>query len=154
VTFAEVVGSIAGIGGGAAGLASFILTVRKARKRHDDTLCAQAKRTLENFHDGILLVNREGVIIYANKQARFITGYSTELVGRDFRILIPPDLRGQHEGHFQRFWSNPHTRKMGAGMELTLIDRLGNRLRVDLSLTPQEDEFGGSEAAVGIRVIT
>lgn len=135
------------------GLAAFVGVVRHHRKEHTDSSCAQAKRALENFHDGILIANRELTIVFANKQARAITGYGVDLVGKSIYDLIPERFRDRHREHVQRFFNDPHTRKMGVlPMELWLIDRFGIEKRMRLSLSPSENEYGGIETTVGMQV--
>lgn len=125
---------------------------RRRKLEKTDAETARAVRAFENFHDGLIVVNRDNIIVAANRQARLITAFA-DLVGRDFRILIPERYRVDHEAHAARYHDSPRTRRMGtSGMALSMVDRYGREKKVRLSLTPMEDEYGGSEVMVGIEV--
>lgn len=126
---------------------------RKQQIQKIDERVRRIGRWFEIFHDGLIIVNRDNIIVDANRQARLITAY-VDLVGRDFRVLIPERMRLAHENHVAKFHDSPHTRRMGTtGMELSLVDRYGREKRVRLSLTPGEDDYGGAEVMVGMEVI-
>lgn len=125
---------------------------RKRKEEQEGAISQRRFRAFENFHDGLIIVNRDNIIVDANRQARLITAHA-DLVGKDFRVLIPEDRRPAHEVHAERYHDSPRTRRMGtSGMELELLDRYGRIKPVYLSLTPMEDEYGGSEVIVGIEV--
>lgn len=135
-------------------IVSLIDRRRKIVKVHDDEACNRAKRNYEQAYDGKITINRDGLIVEANRQARFITAYNSDLKGKNFRILIPKRFQERHEEHLRRYFDNPHPRAMGAaGMELWMVDKLGNEKRVKQSLTPIEDDYGGIEVTVGIEVV-
>lgn len=127
---------------------------RRMKAEHDDEACERAKRMIEGFYLGLMQVDRSGRITAANKAARFITGYNNDLIGRDYRILIPERLRERHEIHWSRYWDDPRQRKMGLlGMKTMLVDRLGIEKRTVQSLSPTEDPYGGAEVTIGIEVV-
>lgn len=137
-----------------AGIAAYTGVSRRKKGEHEDIRCRRFMRAFESFHDGIIIVDRDLRILEANRQARGITGYGNELVGRSVYDLIPDRYREHHRSHVQRFFNDPHTRKMGvAPMELWLIDRRGIEKRMDLSLSPAEDDYGSFEVTVGMRVV-
>lgn len=136
------------------GAASFLTVTRRQRVEHGDVVCERIKRAFENFHGGVLIANRDLMIVWANKQSRAITGYYGDLIGHSVYDLIPEELRDKHRTHVAKFFDDPHTRLMGiAGMPLWLVDRTGRRKAVQISLTPYEDGYGSIEVLVGIQVV-
>jgi PAS domain S-box-containing protein len=156
VTTGAIIATIAAlsaVGALLGGVAAFWLASRKVRTEHEDVSCQRAKRAIESFHNGMLIVDRDLNIVLANKQARAITGY-VDLVGRSVYELIPDGLRDAHRNHVARYFDDPHTRRMGTSdMQLSLVDRFGRAKPMRLSLTPMENEYGGLEVTVGMEVI-
>lgn len=127
---------------------------RKKAVEHEDVLCRRFRRFFENT-PAALIVDRSLTILNANKRARLITGYGTDLEGMSVYSLIPTEHREIHRGHVKRFFSDPIARRMGSSrgatqQEFPLLTRSGEIVMVDISLAPMEDDFGGQEVAVGI----
>lgn len=90
----------------------------------------------ENATEGILLTDRDGVIILANPAAERIFRYtSEELVGQPVEILIPQQYRGNHPKLRQNFHDHPQDRVMGAGRDLHGIRKGGDDFPVEVSLS-------------------
>lgn len=128
---------------------------RKKAVEHEDVLCRRFKRFFENTHNASLIVDRGLTILHANRRARAVTGYGSELEGKSVYDLIPPDLREKHREHVKRFFADPMTRRMGSSrgaiqQQFPLMTRLGDIVQSDISLSPMEDEYGAIEVAVGI----
>lgn len=153
MTTIAIIAAVSACGGLLGGIAAFWGVSRRVSREHEDVSCQRAKRAIESFHNGMLIVDRDLNIVLANKQARAITGY-VDLVGRSVYELIPDNLRETHRNHVARYFDDPHTRRMGtSGMQLSLVDRFGREKPMRLSLTPMENEYGGLEVTVGMEVI-
>jgi PAS domain S-box-containing protein len=99
----------------------------------------------ENATEGILLINREGIIILANPAAEKTFGYDRdELLGQPIEILIPMQTRGHHSKLRDSFHKAPQNRVMGAGRDLNGTRKNGENFPVEVSLsfyTQQNETF-------------
>src|SRR5581483_10235022 len=74
---------------------------------------------LESMPDAIVMVNPAGRIVLVNGQAEELFGYSRdELLGKPVEMLLPERFRNDHVAHRARYFAEPKTRAMGAGLEL------------------------------------
>ncbi|MFD2917664.1 PAS domain-containing sensor histidine kinase [Psychroserpens luteus] len=98
---------------------------------------------LESAPDAMVIVNEIGEIQLINKQAEKLFGYSAEeLFGESVEILIPRRFAGNHTSDRDGFFSNPNARRMGEGKELFGINKEGNEIPIQISLSPLETEEG------------
>jgi len=78
-----------------------------------------------------------------NGQAERLFGYErAELLDQPLAILIPESLRHGHSEHMNRYFMNPTTRSMGAGLELMARKKDGTHFPVEISLTPIDTAEG------------
>jgi PAS domain S-box-containing protein len=109
---------------------------------------------LEFVPDAIVGVGREGEIVLVNAQAEKIFGYPRdELIGQVVEILVPKRFRDTHPRHRERYFKEPRTRPMGAGIELFAVRKDGTEFPVEISLSSIEVEQG-KLAAAAIRDIS
>jgi PAS domain S-box-containing protein len=93
----------------------------------------------ESAPDGILVVDRNGVIRDANAEAVRLFGWSRDqLEGQPIEVLVPEDVRGHHHGHRERYADQPSRRPMGIGMELTAQRQDGSTFPVEISLNQMD----------------
>ena len=98
---------------------------------------------MESATDAMIIIDREGRIILANPVIERLFGYPRqELIGKSMEILLPERFRQRH--HFQRtdYFTQPHARTMGAGIELLGLRQDGSEFPVDVSLSPLKTEQG------------
>lgn len=101
------------------------------------------RRLLEAAPDAMVIADSEGHIVLVNAQTEQMFGYSrNELLGRSIEILLPERFRQAHAGRRADYHSDPHTRPMGAGLDLTGRRRDGTEFPIDISLSPMETEDG------------
>jgi PAS domain S-box-containing protein len=92
---------------------------------------------IESAPDAMVVVNRDGMITFANTQAQLLFGYAKEaLLGQPIEALVPERYRGGHVGHRSRFFNRPGVRPMGANLELFGQRRDGSEFPVEISLSP------------------
>jgi PAS domain S-box-containing protein len=89
------------------------------------------------FDAGVFLfVNMDYTIEWSTPEANKLFGYiSGELDGKKLEILIPPDKRKTHLGHFKKFFDTPEDRNMGANIKQSVFDgykRDGSIIRVSI----------------------
>jgi PAS domain S-box-containing protein len=102
-----------------------------------------------NAPDGILLVDRQGRVVEANREAERLFGYGPgELVGIEVESLVPPEVRGDHQAHREAYARRPRPRPMGIGLELAGVRRDGTRVPVEISLSPFRE--GGEDLVISV----
>ena len=100
------------------------------------TLNNESFQALFNYASiGILVANSQGEIQMANKFIEQQFGYqSSELLGKKIEVLIPKRYAEKHIKHRERFSTDPHSRPMGLGMELSGLKKDGTEFPVEVSL--------------------
>lgn len=113
-----------------------------ATKKYADELSrtkAMFEGLFEFAPDAILIVNQDGNIVRANKQAERLFGYSrNELNNALHDILLPERFRGKHMEHRRKYMTDPHIRPMGTGLELYGKKKAGIEFPVDIALGPMK----------------
>ena len=128
------------------GFATDITRRKRAEARFLDLLASAP--------DAMVIINQSGRIVLVNAQTERLFGYSREeLIGQGVECLLPERYRVAHVGHRRGYFSEPHTRPMGAGLELYGCSKDGREFPVEISLSPLKTEEGIS-AISAIRDIT
>lgn len=121
--------------------------LREAQKRY--------KGLLEAAPDAMVVVRANGRIALANENAQEVFGHSREaLIGRQLEELIPSRFRSAHRDHRAGFMEDPHTRPMGAGLDLWALRADGTEFPVEISLSVTQTEDEGKLVTAAIRDIT
>ena len=95
------------------------------------------KPMIEAAPDGVVVVDRQGMILLANPEIARMSGWPTEeLIGQPVEMLVPPDARPRHADHRASFASASHSRPMGSNLQLSMIRRDGSLLPVEIMLSP------------------
>jgi len=95
--------------------------------------------------DAVLIVNRDGIIQYANVSALEIFGYTnTELVGMTIEVLVPESSRARHAALRTSFITERSPRTMGLGRKLLARRKNGQKFPVEIAL----GVLGGDSIAV------
>jgi PAS domain S-box-containing protein len=98
---------------------------------------------LETIPDAIVMADPTGRIVLLNEQAQTLFGYKkAELAGSPIEVLLPARFREGHVGHRTRYFAEPKTRAMGAGLELFALRKDGTEFPVEISLSPLKTEEG------------
>ena len=94
-------------------------------------------RAIDDAPDGILVVDRDGVVAFANPRAEALFGYSPgDLNGKNVDELVPDASRGSHAAHRASYMKHPRARAMGTGLDLHGQTAKGERFPVEISLSP------------------
>lgn len=97
--------------------------------------------------DGVVLVDRDGIILMANASMAAMSGYSAEeLRGQSVSIFLPPALREKHGQQMRSYFLQPSKRTMGSGQHLWLSRPDGTTVPVDIALGYSQ-VYGGTAVA-------
>ena len=95
------------------------------------------REVFEHAPDAVIIVDRAGRIVDANRQASRLFGYARDdLIGRGVEDLLPEEVRSVHTKHRAGYALRPTVRPMGQGLPLFALRSDGTRLAVDVSLSP------------------
>jgi len=93
--------------------------------------------------DAAIVTDGDGRIVFINRGAETLFGYSAEeMVGRPVEMLMPADLRDQHEEYRQRYKNSPRARPLLSGLDLYGLRKDGSRFRAEIALTPVNTDAG------------
>ncbi len=89
----------------------------------------------ESVGEGLVLVNKEGIIVETNPRVEELFGFEKEeLLGSTIEILIPESVRKNHHQHRIDYTKSPRKRNMGSGMNLQARKKDGTHFPVEISL--------------------
>jgi two-component system sensor kinase FixL len=109
---------------------------------------------LDDAPDAVLVTEANGGILFANRQAEVLFGYShAELLGSQVERLLPERFRPIHMGHRASYHAAPRTRPMGMGLDLFGRRADGTEFPVEISLSPLQTADGQRVISI-IRDIT
>ncbi len=87
--------------------------------------------------DAMVIVDRDGRILLANRQTQVLFGYAEgELLGKAVEVLLPERLHGAHQHLRSSFVQAPKARPMGSGLDLFGRRKNGSEFPVEISLSP------------------
>lgn len=113
-----------------------------------------ARQLLDTAPDAMVVVGSNSRIVYVNRQAVTLFGYSSEeLIGQSLDVLIPARYHATHGSHVARFFAAPTVRSMGSGIELFGARKDGVELPIEVSLSPLES-VSGTFVSAAIRDVT
>ncbi len=96
----------------------------------------RAQAYFRSAAEGIIVSDRTGTIQQINPRALEIFGYSDDqLLGRSIDMLLPARARAGHGDYRVRFFQNPGSRRMGAGMDPVGVRRDGSEFPIEVSLS-------------------
>lgn len=92
---------------------------------------------VESAPDAIVIADGTGFIVLVNAQTEALFGYPRqEMLGQPLELLLPERFRATHVGMRRGYTANPHTRPMGAGLDLAGRRKDGSEFPVSISLSP------------------
>jgi PAS domain S-box-containing protein len=97
----------------------------------------QFKALFEFASEGIIVANKEGIIVLVNPAAERLFGYfSGELFNEKVEVLLPRKIADHHIALRNNFHAHPGPRSMGMGRDLYGIKKDGTEFPVEVSLSP------------------
>ncbi|MFN0089229.1 MAG: PAS domain S-box protein [Acidimicrobiales bacterium] len=98
---------------------------------------AWASSLVESSPDGVVVVDRAGVMLLVNRRLEEMIGAPRdELVGQAVELLVPAAQRQVHTAHRLRYGAAPSSREMGRDLDLWARRADGAEFPVEISLSP------------------
>lgn len=108
-----------------------------------------AEALLQSTIDGVLIVDKKGMIRECNLAAEKMFGYPRgDLLGTRIEQLLPERFRNKHSGHRHGFHAHTASRTMGERQDLYALRADGQEFSVDIALIPLElegEQFVGTQ---------
>jgi PAS domain S-box-containing protein len=110
---------------------------------------SKARAILETAVDGIVTIDRSGIILSANPATVRLFGYQTdELTGRNVSMLMPEPHAGKHDGYLRHYLQTGERHIIGIGREVFGRRKDGSTFPMELSVG--EAVVGGCPIFTGI----
>jgi PAS domain S-box-containing protein len=115
-------------------LLEYDFTIKNSEKALD-SLAAQQNALLENLTDAVLTIDEENTIVFANKSAFRLYGYSpSELIGQKIFMLIPEEYRKYYENLISNYLHSGIKTINWSGMETVALHKRGHIVPVEMSI--------------------
>ncbi len=114
-------------------------TVRDALRQQQSE--RRFRGLLEAAPDGMVIVDREGLIVMVNAQTEKLFGYRRdELLGNHVELLVPERFRDTHPFHRKQYGKNPPVGPMAPDLDLCALRKDGSEFPVEITLSPMAIE--------------
>lgn len=91
---------------------------------------------IESAPIGILVVDKDGIIILSNSEAEHEFGYGKgELIGESVDNLVPPEVKEHHPAMREQFMRQGGTRQLRSGVQLKGQRKDGSQFPVEIALS-------------------
>lgn len=113
--------------------------------------CGTLNRTFENMIEQVIITNREGRILFINKAAEVVTGYSThEAIGKR-----PGELWGGNmpKEFYTKMWNDMLEKRKSVKLKISNKKKSGESYDVELLVSPILDTTGEIIFFIGIEIV-
>ncbi len=102
---------------------------------------AKQRAILDTVIDGIITINKEGVIQSFNPAASNMFGYSAdEVMGKNVKILMPSHYANEHDQYLKTYHKTGDAKIIGSGREVEGQRKNGEIFPLDLAVSKMEME--------------
>jgi PAS domain S-box-containing protein len=93
--------------------------------------------------DAMLIADEQGKIVLVNRPLELLFGYDCgALLGQQVEILLPHRYAQSHTKLREGYAEQPRPRRMGSGLALSGLHRLGHEFPVEVTLSPLRTDSG------------
>lgn len=104
---------------------------------------------LDTVVDGIITINKSGIVETLNPAAERIFGYTAaEVIGRNVNMLMPEPYHSEHNGYLKNFITSGEKKIIGIGREVVGLRKDGSTFPMDLAVS--EMQLAGKRMFTGI----
>ncbi|MEQ9562762.1 MAG: PAS domain S-box protein, partial [Woeseiaceae bacterium] len=104
---------------------------------------ATAKEILQSSNEAIVVADKRGQIVFANRQAEQLFGYTAgEMTGQPIELLMPDAFREAHKKQRHHFVGAPHSRPLVSGLDLKGQRKSGEVFDAEIALSPIRNDDG------------
>ncbi len=98
---------------------------------------------LHSAVDAAVVADKHGTILYVNREAENLFGYTPEeLLGQPVEVLMPDEFHKQHKKYRKAYRKAPRARPMLSGLDLYGRRKDGSEFRAEIALTPIKTDDG------------
>jgi PAS domain S-box-containing protein len=110
---------------------------------------ARTRAILAAAVDAIIIIDERGTIESLNGAAERLFGYdSSEMVGRNVKMLMPAPYRREHDGYLKNYTTTGIKKIIGSGREVVGLRKNGQTFPMDLAVS--EVKMGERQVFTGI----
>jgi PAS domain S-box-containing protein len=103
---------------------------------HDIDELAVLKAAVENTNEAFVTINRDQKVLFFNKAAEKIFGYSRdEVLGRDLDVIMSPQCSRDHHRAVARYIETGEPRRIGHHTEIMALRKNGETFPADISFS-------------------
>ncbi len=107
------------------------------------------KGILENAVDGIISIDKKGMILSLNPATKNIFGYSeAEMIGQNVKMLMPSPYHEEHDGYLRNYHETGKKKIIGIGRDVEGRRKDGSTFPMELAVS--ENKVGTSKNYTGI----
>lgn len=107
-----------------------------ALQHHSSEKEKVAQLVLDNVLDGIITINRLGIIESFNPAAKNIFGYTAdEVIGKNIKMLMPEPYKNNHDSYLRNYLESGIAKIIGIGREVIGKRKDGSTFPMDLAVS-------------------
>ena len=96
---------------------------------------------VDNTVDGIVTINKKGIVQSYNKACERLFGYmKDEVVGKNIKMLMPEPHHSAHDGYIDNFLKTGDAKIIGIGREVEALRKDGSTFPIDLAISSYTNE--------------
>lgn len=122
-------------------IAQFVLTMHHEHQHQQDQAALEAstqhtQTILNDIADGIITINKDGIIASFNHAAETIFGYrASQIIGKNISELMPEPYKSMHDSYIKNHLKTNKKNIIGIGREVLGLRRNGNEFPMDLMVS-------------------
>ena len=96
----------------------------------------QLAQILRDADDAVVICDRDGTIVFWNRAATALFGWTAlEAAGRTLQLIVPDSLWTRHDDGYRRVMETGHTDYAGRMLQVPAVHRDGHRVSIAFTVT-------------------